>query len=332
MFNPDTTTMQDAKTGSVPTNLASSIITEVKNGSAIMKVAKAQPMTKPVQEFSFLSGIGAYWVDEGQKISTSKPTWMKASMTSHKMAVIIPTTRENLSNSVTNFFELMKPEIAEAFYKKFDNAVLTNNDNVFPQSVIGSAAYANQTVNETSNKYDDISNAMAFLEANDLDANAVVAPRAQKVKYRSTKDGNGLPIFNDARGDVPSDVLGLPISWTPAGSLDRTKVSEIVADWNSIFYGILGGIQYEILTEATLTSVLGEDGLPINLAERDMVALKATFSPAFMVIKDEAVAAVVPNGKKPTANKKAARSKVTKVTETTPADPEPETPTPKTGE
>ncbi|AZP90615.1 phage major capsid protein [Pediococcus acidilactici] len=310
MFDPDTTTLQDARTGSIPTNLATDIITEVKSGSAIMKVAKAQPMTKPVQEFSFMSGIGAYWVDEGQKISTSKPTWMKGSMTAHKMGVIIPTSKENLKYSVTNFFDLMKAEIAEAFYKKFDNAVLTGNDNPFPQSVLGSAALVKQTVEESGNKYDDISKAMALLEAQDLDANAIVAPRAQKVKYRSTKDNNGSPIFNDAHSGTTADVLGLPISWTPSGSLDRTKVSEILADWNSVYYGILGGIEYEVLTEATLSGVLGEDGLPINLAERDMAAIKATFSPAFMVIKDEAVAAVLPKGTTATPNDTPARTKV----------------------
>lgn len=310
MFDPDTTTLQNARTGSIPTNLATDIITEVKSGSAIMKVAKAQPMTKPVQEFSFMSGIGAYWVDEGQKISTSKPTWMKGSMTAHKMGVIIPTSKENLKYSVTNFFDLMKAEIAEAFYKKFDNAVLTGNDNPFPQSVLGSAALVKQTVEESGNKYDDISKAMALLEAQDLDANAIVAPRAQKVKYRSTKDNNGSPIFNDAHSGTTADVLGLPISWTPSGSLDRTKVSEILADWNSVYYGILGGIEYEVLTEATLSGVLGEDGLPINLAERDMAAIKATFSPAFMVIKDEAVAAVLPKGTTATPNDTPARTKV----------------------
>lgn len=310
MFDPDTTTLQDARTGSIPTNLATDIITEVKSGSAIMKVAKAQPMTKPVQEFSFMSGIGAYWVDEGQKISTSKPTWMKGSMTAHKMGVIIPTSKENLKYSVTNFFDLMKAEIAEAFYKKFDNAVLTGNDNPFPQSVLGSAALVKQTIEESGNKYDDISKAMALLEAQDLDANAIVAPRAQKVKYRSTKDNNGSPIFNDAHSGTTADVLGLPISWTPSGSLDRTKVSEILADWNSVYYGILGGIEYEVLTEATLSGVLGEDGLPINLAERDMAAIKATFSPAFMVIKDEAVAAVLPKGTTATPNDTPARTKV----------------------
>lgn len=311
-FNPDTVTMQDAKTGEIPSVLTDQIITGVKNGSSVMQLAKAVPMSKPKERFTFMSGVGAYWTEEGQKIETSKPTFMEAWIEAHKMAVIIPTTKEDLSYSVTNFFELMKAEIAEAFYRKFDQSAFFGNDSPFPQSLIGSAVLANQTVKESANKYDDISSAMAFLEDQDLDANGIAAPRSQRVKYRATKDGNGNPIFNDVHGNTPADVLGLPVSWAPRGSWDKKQATELVADWNSVYYGILGGINYDVLTEATLTSVKGEDGLPINLAERDMAAIKATFTPAFMVIKDEATAAVMASGSTSKANANSARKAVTK--------------------
>ncbi len=311
-FDPDTTTMQDAKNGYVPINLSDEIITDVKTGSAIMKLARAKAMTKPREEFTFMSGVGAYWVEEGNKIETSKPTWLKGNIEAHKMAVIIPTTKENLKYSVTNFFELMRSEIAEAFYKKFDQSVMFGNDSPFPQSLIGSALLAKQNVTETADKYEDISKAMEFLEDNDLDANGIAAPRSQRRKYRSTKDANGNPIFTNAHDNSPADLLGLPISWTPKGSWDTTKANEFVANWDDVYYGILDGIEYSILTEATLTSIKDENGDPVNLAERDMVAIKATFSPAFMVLRDESVAVVAPTGGTGVANKRPARRKVVK--------------------
>lgn len=310
-FDPNNVTMQDAKTGEVPANLTDEIITSVKTGSAIMQLAKAVPMTKPKERYTFMTGVGAYWTEEGQKIQTSKPTFLEAWIEAHKMGVIIPTTKENLSYTVTNFFELMKAEIAESFAKKFDQSALFGTDSPFPQSVLGSAAIANQVTTETKNKYDDVSDAMAFLEEQDLDANAIAAPRSQKVKYRATKDGNGNPVFNDAHGSSTADLLGLPIGWASRGSWDKTKATEILADWDKVRYGILGGIKYEILTEATL-SINGEDGKPINLAERDMAAIKATFTPAFMVFQDEAVSAIVPSGVTPKGNKQKARQEVIK--------------------
>ena len=67
-FDPDNVTMQDAKTGEIPADLTDNIITSIKTGSAIMKLAKAVPMTKPRERFTFMSGVGAYWTEEGQKI------------------------------------------------------------------------------------------------------------------------------------------------------------------------------------------------------------------------------------------------------------------------
>lgn len=291
-FNPDTTTMQSAKTGSIPINISDQIITGVKNGSAAMKLMKAVPMTKPEEQFTFMSGVGAYWVDEAERIRTSKPTFTKATMRSKKMGVIIPTTKENLRYSVTNFFGLMQAEIAEAFYKKFDQAVFTGVESPYAWNVLKSATDAENIVAETSNKYDDLNEAIGLIEAEDLEPNGIATIRKQRVKYRSTKDNNGMPIFNTATSNGVDDVLGLPIAYTPKYTFADEPVAELVGDWNQAYYGILQGIEYEILTEATLTTVADEDGNPINLAERDMAAIKATFDLGFMVVKDDAFAAV----------------------------------------
>lgn len=291
-FDPDTTTMQTAKTGAVPINISETILTDVKNGSAAMKLAKQVPMTKPEEEFTHMTGVGAYWVDEAERIQTSKPTFVKSKLRAKKMAVIIPTTKENLNYSITNFFELMKPEIAEAFHKKFDQAVFAGVDTPYTWDVLKSATTAGNLVTETANKYDDINNAMAKLEEEDLEANGIATIRKQRVKYRSTKDGNGMPIFNTATSGGVDDILGLPIAYTPKTSFGTTDITEIVGDWNYAYYGILNNINYEILTEATLTTVKDEAGNNLSLAERDMAAIKATFEIGFMVVKDDAFAVV----------------------------------------
>ncbi|MBC2303383.1 phage major capsid protein [Listeria booriae] len=294
VFNPDTTTMQDAKTGKIPTNSSEQIITTVKNGSALMKLAKAVPMTKPVEEFTYMTGVGAYWVNEAERIQTSKPTFVKAKMQSHKMGVIIPTTKENLRYSVTNFFSLMQAEIAEAFYKKFDEAGFTGVNSPYANSVLNAAKNVNNVIVETTNKYDDINEAIAAIEDNDLEPNGMATIRKQRVKYRSTKDENGMPIFNSANSNKVDDILGLPIAYVPKTTFGSDEAVEFIGDWDKAYYGILQGIEYEILTEATLTTVEDENGKPINLAERDMAAIKATFDIAFMIVKEEAFSVVKP--------------------------------------
>ena len=295
-FDPNTTTLQDARTGAIPITISDDIITDVKNGSAFMRLAKGMPISTPETKFTYLSGIGAYWVDEAERIQTSKPTWTTAVLRTKKLGVIIPASKENLRYSVTNFFELMRPEVAEAFYKKFDAAAIANIDNPYAFSILSSATAVGgaHVSTETDNKYNDLNLAMGAIEAGDLDPNGVAATRSQRAKYRATKDDNGLPIFNAPTAGAPADVLGLPIAFMPNASFGGGDIAEIVGDWNQAYYGILQGIEYEILDQATLTTVEASDapGKPLNLAERDMMALKATFELGIIVIKDEAFSVI----------------------------------------
>lgn len=291
-FTPDNVTMMEARTGQIPSAESNQILTDVKTGSAFMQLAKAVPMTKPIEKFTHLSGVGAYWVDEAERIPTSKPTWLTIEMRAYKLGVIIPTTKENLRYSVPNFFNLMRPEIAEAFFKKFDGAAFAGNESPYANSILNAATNVNHIIPGTDNKYNDINNAMAAIEADDLEPNGIAASRTQKRLYRGTKDTNGMPIFNPPTDGEPARVLGLPVAFLPNAAFGEANIGEIVGDWNNAYYGILQGIEYEILTEATLTTITASDGNPVSLAERDMAALKATMMIGMMIVKEEAFAVV----------------------------------------
>ena len=56
--------------------------------------------------------------------------------------------------------------------------------------------------------------------------------------------------------------------------------------------GMRSGIEFEVLTEATLQGTLDTDGKPLSLAEQDMIAIKATMRLGYLVIKDNAFAAL----------------------------------------
>lgn len=289
-FNPDTTTMMSAKTGSIPRNVQEEIITGVKTGSALLQLGKAVPMTKPIEEFTYMTGVGAYWVSEAERIQTSKPTFAKAEMRAHKLGVIIPTTKENLRYSVTNFFGLMMPEIAEAFYKKIDQAGFNGIDSPWAFNITSTATDAGNVITNTGDVYADINSAIGAIEDEDLDPNGIATSRGRRQDYRASLDGVNRPIFNETTSNGVNNILGLPVAYTSKGTLGDVK--EVVADWDAVRYGILQGIEYEILDQATLTTVVDEEGNPLNLAERDMVALKATMMVGFMITNDESVAIV----------------------------------------
>ncbi|WP_420022443.1 phage major capsid protein [Bacillus velezensis] len=298
-FNPNNALMQDSVNGKVPTEQGTLVLKEFMTQSAVTKLAKYEEMTKPEKEFTYLaSGPGAYWVGEGDRIQTSKAQWLTAKMTSKKLGVIIPVSKEFLRYSVTDFFTQMRPAIAEAFAIKFDQAALFGVDSPFGKgvSVFEKIKESGNAIalNSLGNLYDELSGVMALVEDADKDVNGFTTTRRFRQKLRGTKDGNGLPIFNDATGGATQQALGLPIGYVDSKSWDYKKAALLAADWNYTRYGIPQGMEYKISEDATLTTIVDADGNPINLYERDMVALRVTQQVGFMTLTDDAFAAITP--------------------------------------
>jgi HK97 family phage major capsid protein len=298
-FNPSNVMLQDAVTGAVPKEQGTLVLKEFMTQSAVTKLAKYEEMTKPEKEFTYLaSGPGAYWVGEGEKIQTSKATWLTAKMTSKKLGVILPVSKEFLRYSVKDFFNQMRAPIAEAFAIKFDQAALFGVNSPFGAgtSVWERINTSGNTVayNSIGNMYDELNGVMALIEDADKDANGFTTTRRFRQKLRGAKDTNGLPIFNDATGGATQQALGLPIGYVDSKSWDYEKALLLAADWDMTRYGMPQGMEYKISEDATLTTVLGEDGQPINLFERDMFALRVTQQVGFMTLSDEAFSALTP--------------------------------------
>ncbi|MEC1583312.1 phage major capsid protein [Bacillus subtilis] len=298
-FDPNNALMQDAVNGKVPTEQGTLVLKEFMTQSAVTKLAKYEEMTKPEKEFTYLaSGPGAYWVGEGERIKTSKAQWLTAKMISKKLGVIIPVSKEFLRYTIADFFTQMRPAIAEAFAIKFDQAALFGVDSPFGQgvSVFEKIKESGNTValNSLGNLYDELNGVMALVEDADKDVNGFTTTRRFRQKLRGTKDGNGLPIFNDATGGATQQALGLPIGYADSKSWDYDKAALLAADWNYTRYGIPQGMEYKISEDATLTTIVDADGNPINLYERDMVALRVTQQVGFMTLTDDAFAAITP--------------------------------------
>lgn len=298
-FTPDNTLMMNAKTGKVPAEQANLVIKEVMDTSIITQLAKYEEMAKLEKEFTYLAeGPGAYWVEEGKKIETSKAKWLPIKMVAKKLGVILPVSKEFLNYTQSDFFTAMRPKIAEAFQAKFDAAALFGTESPWGtgKSLFELAKAKGNAVKLGTNPglYDDLNDLMALVEAGDNEPNAFATTRKFKKNLRGAKDGNSLPIFNDAKDGATSEALGLPIAYGNRKAWDEKKALLLTGDFNHMFYGIPQNIEYKIDESATLTTIVGEDNQPINLFERDLVALRATMYIAYMVVKDDAFAVLEP--------------------------------------
>ena len=296
-FNPKNVMVMESKTGEIPTEQGDLIIKKVIDDSVITKLAKYEPMTKPKKVFSYLAeGPGAYWVGEAEKIQTSSAKWLTVTMEAKKLGVILPVSKEFLRYSVTDFFNIMKPEIAKAFQTKFDQAAVFGIDSPYQTgiSIYERAVTAENVLPQSGDIYQDLNGLISLIEDGDNEAEAFITTRKFNRELRAAVDSRSIPIFNEVRDGVTNQVLGLPISYANKNAWDYTKAALITGEFDSARYGILQNIEYAISEDATLSTITDESGDPINLFERDMFALRATMHIGFLTIKDDAFAVLQP--------------------------------------
>lgn len=283
-FDPDNVTMYEHKDGSIPKKYNELILKEVMNGSQVMKLAKYEEMDGKEKEFEyFAKGPGGYWVGEGEKIQTSKPQWLKAKMVAKKIGVIVPCSREHLHYKMSDFFEKMKPKIAEAFYLLFDEAAIMNMNNPFPQSVEESALAAGNLISGGIT-YNNILAMEDALNDEDYDVNAFISTRKNRSTLRNVhKIENGVVV--ESLYDRKSNTIdGMPVA--DLKGMERGNL--YAGDFDYMYYGIPFGMSYKIDESAQLSTLKNADGTPVNLFEQELAALRVTMDVAFMIVKDEA--------------------------------------------
>jgi len=182
----------------------------------------------------------------------------------------------------------MKPRIAEAFYKKFDEAVILNVDNPFAQSIEGSVVASANTL-EGDISYENILAVEDLLLEDGVQANAFISKVQNSTNLRGAVDAN----TNDSLYDRASkEIDGLPTV-----NLDSTEMEKgtlYAGDFNNLRYGIPYNINYRISEEAQLSTLTNADGTPVNLYEQELIAIRATMDVATMIVKDDAFAKLAP--------------------------------------
>ncbi len=290
--------LKDELRGFVPKEQAQEIIKKVARGSGVIRLSRVEPMNSDSKKIPVMtSGAGAYWVGEGQRINTSGAKWIFPELQAKKLGVIIPVTREKLSDSTIDVFSELQDSIAEAFYEAFDAAALFGYESPFATSIMGAVNGCNAVVKVSDGNFDiAASDVMAKVENAGYDVDGFAAKIGVKNSLRKLRDANGSPIF--ISGTDQNELYGQPVEFIRSSAWQNDQAELIAGEWKYSLVGIRDDIEYEILTEATLQGTLGHDGKPLSLAEQDMAAVKATMRIAFLCVRPEAFAALVPENAK----------------------------------
>ena len=282
----DTQFIKDNLKGSVPTEIAKEVIKNIVSQSTAFKVCKHVPMSSDKKVLPMLSDTGsAYWTEEGEEIQTSIHGWEYPELEAKKLAVIIPFTKEKYEDSVISVMEEIKQGISDAFTKSIDSAIFFGTNTPFDTNIVGSVLEGSKI--ENSGKLDmDISDAMSKIEASDLVVNGIIAPNSVKATLRTLRDYNGNALVVPGGGNG-TEIYSTPIHIPTSKVWDDSKASSIVGDFNRAVIGTRSGITYEVLDQATVGG--------INLAERDLLAIKCTMRFGFKVVDPKAFALIKPH-------------------------------------
>lgn len=288
--------LKDELSGFIPEETSSEIIKDVARGSSIIRLSKAEEMKTDEKKVSVMtSGPGAYWIGEGERIKTSKAAWIYPKLVAKKLAVIVPVTKEKLEDTTIDVFSELRPSISEAFYKTIDSACIFGTASPFETSLFGKISKAGNTISATDKIDVDVSDLMSKVEESGFDVNGFTATIGLKGSLRKLRDNNGAALFIE--GTNQKEFYSQPIEFVRNGAWDKEKAVIIGGEWKYSLFGMKQGIEFEILKEATLQNTLDADGKPISLAEQDMIAIKATMRVAYLCVKENAFAAVIPSAK-----------------------------------
>jgi len=215
---------------------------------------------------------------------TSKATWLNKELVAEEIAVIIPIHENTLADSSFDIWAEIRPLVAAEFGRVLDSAVFFGVNKpaswADPALVAGAIAAKNYVVEGTGlDLADDFNDAFGLVEDDEFDVNAAFTGRFLRRKMRALRDADGSMIYLDSvRGDNnTASIYGQDLFYVGNRSWDRTKATSLMGDRSKVVLGVREDVQVKMLDQATLGTGVNQ----INLAERDMIALRFKFRVGF---------------------------------------------------
>lgn len=247
--------------------------------STVLTAFDAIPMGTKVTHMPVLATIPeAGWVSESATAPEgvkpqSEVTWQDRTLVAEELAVIVPVHENVLDDATVSVLDQIAKLGGQAIGKKLDQAVMLGVDKpaswvspaLLPAATAAGQAFS--VVDGTANQSDIIG---AVNQAAKAVANVGWAPdtmlAGQVLRYdvANIRDAQGQPIFRD------ESFAGFRTFFNRNGAWDPTSATALIVDGQRVKIGVRQDITVKFLDQATL----GTGASQINLAERDMVAVR----------------------------------------------------------
>ena len=271
---------------------AAAYFEEARKRSVVQQLVRQIPLGASGAEIPYsTSKATAAWVAEGGKKPTTESGISLATITPKKIAAISVVSAEVVRANPGNYMDILRDDIAEAFALAFDAAALhgTNTPfgaNTYLDATSRTAVEIGTTAAASGGVYGDIVAGLKELVDNGKRLTGFAWDLSAEPLFAAATDTTGRALFTD----MTNPTLGAPGPVTPGRTLGRPAfmgdgiATPVVAgtpptggvlgyggDWSKAVWGVVGGITYDVSTEASVT--LGTT--LTSLWEYNLVAIRA---------------------------------------------------------
>jgi HK97 family phage major capsid protein len=269
----------------IPEEVSNAILTDVTAQSAALSTFRRIPMSTNQTRLPVLATLPqAYWVEEAGLKKTTQLAWANKYLHAEEIACLVPVPEAVLDDAGFDVFEMIRPNIAEAFARVLDAAVFLGDGTPasWPTAIVPAALAAGHTVARGTNPANkgglaaDISDAFSLVENDGFSVNAVMADVSYRGKLRNVRNASG-----DRLAEVsPDSAYGVGISYPMRGMWDN-GVEAIVGDASQGIIAVRQDLTFRVLDQAVISD---ENGAVIyNMAQQDSILLRVVARYGFQV-------------------------------------------------
>ena len=254
---------------------ADTLLGSAKEASTVLSAFQTVSMGTKTTHLPVLATLpSAGWVSESATASggvkpQSEVTWADRTLVAEEIAVIIPIHENVIDDATVAVLSEIAALGGQAIGRKLDEAVLFGIDKPaswVSDDLLAAAVAAGQVINVVDGQANEDDLVGGVNQVSELIASAGYAPDtllsslSMRYKVANLRDGNGQLVFRDESFAGFRTFFNRNGAWTPESA------SAIVCDSQRVRIGVRQDITVKFLDQATVGN--------INLAERDMVALR----------------------------------------------------------
>ena len=269
---------------------AAPIFDRAQRMSVVQQLVQQVPLGINGVDIPVVTGrLSAGWVSEGGQKPATEGTMSLKTISPEKIAAIAVVSAEVVRANPGGYMNQIRPQIAEAFALAFDRAALRDEG---PDGTAGGGPFAT-SISQTTKAveigtgttiHNDFVAALSLLVADGKKLTGWALDDRLEPTILDELDGNNRPLYIELPTDDmsaavarPGRLLARPSFMGEGVGADTPGTASTVyhvgyaGDWREAAWGVVGGISYDVSTEATVTI----NGSLVSLWENNLVAVRA---------------------------------------------------------